>query len=368
MNWQKGEGDRDGDGKKTNQLAGGTTPFAETELAIMMTDRTKQRSNGGCFTRPRSLDTCPNMEEFDKVWRTQQHQCSFTPQKPLPFFFSHTSPPQKPLPYIQILGNAYTSENPTTMAGGIDMSLDDLIKRSAAASSSRRSHGPGPDRRFMVPRPDRTTPYSIPQARQVWQRSTVPEMVLGDESEAKTDNGTKLYISNLDYRVSNDDIKLLFSEEGELKRYSIHYDKSGRSKGTAEVIFTRQSDALAAIKKYNNMRLDGKPLQIELVGTSLVTPAVMPLGQNSLLGRPNDDVLLRVGGSRIHNGFGQGRLPKGHRDLGHNLERYHCIPRGNTKVKGHIGKMTVKDLDDDLERYHLEAKQINNKKYEEVTS
>lgn len=70
--------------------------------------------------------------------------------------------------------------------------------------------------------------------------------------------GTKLYISNLDYGVSNEDIKVfipfvdywndkrdfffvwfcwqwrclqeLFSEVGEMKRYGIHYDKSGRSK------------------------------------------------------------------------------------------------------------------------------------------
>jgi len=44
----------------------------------------------------------------------------------------------------------------------------------------------------------------------------------------------------------------------------------------------RHSDALSAIKKYNNMRLDGKPLQIELVGTS--SPVVAPLHQNNLLG------------------------------------------------------------------------------------
>jgi hypothetical protein len=82
----------------------------------------------------------------------------------------------------------------------------------------------------------------------------------------------------------------LFSEDGELEKYSIHYDQFGRSKGTAEVVFTRQSDALAALKRYNNMRLDGKVLQIELVGTSLVTTAAAttPLDQSSLLGRSND--------------------------------------------------------------------------------
>ncbi|KAF4349275.1 hypothetical protein G4B88_024223 [Cannabis sativa] len=37
------------------------------------------------------------------------------------------------------------------------------------------------------------------------------------------ETGTKLYISNLEYGVSNEDIKDFFSEVGDLKRYSIHY-------------------------------------------------------------------------------------------------------------------------------------------------
>ncbi|KAK7295702.1 hypothetical protein RJT34_18613 [Clitoria ternatea] len=254
------------------------------------------------------------------------------------------------------------------MAAGIDMSLDDIIKKSAAAR--RRSYGPGPERRFPAHNVARTTPYSFPQVRQVWQNNVVPEMVFDDDAASKTETGTKLYVSNLDYGVSNDDIKLLFSEEGELKRYSIHYDKSGRSKGTAEVVFVRKSDALAAIKKYNNMKLDGKPLQIELVGTSLVTPAVLPPCQNSILGRPNDvpvSKLGRVGGTKFHDGFAQGRLPNGFaeekdhirkvsfRTHDHDMGRYHHLPRGRAERKGHIGKLTVKDLDDDLDRYHLEA-------------
>ena len=43
-------------------------------------------------------------------------------------------------------------------------------------------------------------------------------------------------------------------------------------KGTAEVVFSRRQDALAAVKRYNNVQLDGKPMKIEIVGTNIPTP------------------------------------------------------------------------------------------------
>lgn len=36
--------------------------------------------------------------------------------------------------------------------------------------------------------------------------------------------------------------------------------------GSAEVIYTRRSEALQALKRYNNVRLDGKPMKIEVIG------------------------------------------------------------------------------------------------------
>ncbi|ESW11242.1 hypothetical protein PHAVU_008G013600 [Phaseolus vulgaris] len=245
------------------------------------------------------------------------------------------------------------------MAAGIDMSLDDIMRRSAEAATSRR-------RFSFVRSAASTTPYPVPQAR---QRAMFPEMGFEDDGAAMIESGTKLLISNLDYGVSNGDIKLLFSEEGELKRYSINYDQNGRSKGTAEVVFMRHSDALSAIKKYNYMRLDGKPLQIELVRTS--TPVFAPLRQNNLLERPTDSLLSkggRVGGMGFYSDFVQDHLPRGSgkekgysrklyfRDLDHDLERSHHFSRGHAKVKSNNIKVTAKDLDDDLERYHLEAK------------
>ncbi|MBA0678671.1 hypothetical protein Gohar_019058, partial [Gossypium harknessii] len=103
---------------------------------------------------------------------------------------------------------------------------------------------------------------------------------------AAIETGTKLYVSNLDYGVSNDDIKELFSEVGDLKRYAIHYDWTGRSKGTAEVVFSRKADAMAAVKRYNNVQLDGKPMKIEIVGTNIATPAA-PTVANVAFGSSN---------------------------------------------------------------------------------
>ena len=60
--------------------------------------------------------------------------------------------------------------------------------------------------------------------------------------------------------------------------------KSSSVQGTAEVVFSRRQDALSAVKRYNNVQLDGKPMKIEIVGTNIVTPASGPTPANGAIG------------------------------------------------------------------------------------
>ncbi|KDP44996.1 hypothetical protein JCGZ_01496 [Jatropha curcas] len=247
------------------------------------------------------------------------------------------------------------------MSSSLDMSLDDIISKNnrhgggggGGRTSNFRGRGRGrgrvagsgpthgPYRRFLHRDPVRPWPYPMPPATLVREPITSP---IGGSSK---ESGTKLYVSNLDYGVSNEDIKLLFSDVGELKRYSLHYDKSGRSKGTAEVVFARQADALASIKRYNNVQLDGKPIRIELVGVNLFTPpAPMALTTTSNLGKHN-------------GGFRSGQESFGTRGQGHTDVHGRGYTRGQGQGRGHGEKLTADELDADLERYHFEAMQIS---------
>ncbi|KAI5083955.1 hypothetical protein GOP47_0000124 [Adiantum capillus-veneris] len=248
------------------------------------------------------------------------------------------------------------------MTSALDMALDDLIKTNKQSSGEGRGRGgrgrarrgrgassAGPIRKNSTRSTTRPSPYSFTTPAQrapegQWDHDLYEEgaSVAPLRPNTGIETGTKLFISNLDFGVSNEDIKELFSEIGDIKRSTVHYDRSGRSKGTAEVVYSRRADAVAASKRYNNVQLDGKPMKIEIVGTNLAIPAppVRVANGAASIGRgaqvTKETSTRGRGGSSRRGRGGSGRGRGG---------------RGSDK--------SAADLDAELDDYHAEAMQIS---------
>ncbi|KAL8039408.1 hypothetical protein ABFX02_10G035300 [Erythranthe guttata] len=230
----------------------------------------------------------------------------------------------------------------------LDMTLDDMIKKNKSSRAGPRTSGPGPTRRLPNRSASAATPYSSSTSRAPvaqWNHDTFTAEpafpVVGGARVSAIETGTKLLVSNLHFGVSDEDIKEIFSGVGDLKSCSVHYDRVGRSEGTAEVVFFRRRDAEAAIKRYNNVQLDGKPMRIEIIGLNMAMPPLLPLP----LPTPSHgrNVPFQASGSAV-------RRPQG-------------AARGMRKVngvgRGRAEKISAEDLDADLDKYLAKAKETN---------
>jgi RNA recognition motif-containing protein len=72
-----------------------------------------------------------------------------------------------------------------------------------------------------------------------------------------------LYVGNLSYKITDDDLKSNFSEAGEVASATIIKDKfTGQSKGFGFVEMKTEEGAAEAIKKFNGGMLDGKAITV----------------------------------------------------------------------------------------------------------
>jgi cold-inducible RNA-binding protein len=73
----------------------------------------------------------------------------------------------------------------------------------------------------------------------------------------------KLYVGNLPYTTTNDDLKNVFAAVGAVATATVIMDKmSGRSKGFGFVEFESDSDADKAIEMFNGKDMGGRPLTV----------------------------------------------------------------------------------------------------------
>jgi cold-inducible RNA-binding protein len=76
---------------------------------------------------------------------------------------------------------------------------------------------------------------------------------------------TKIYVGNLPYNTTEDDLRTLFAQAGTVSSVTLIKDRdTGQSKGFAFVEMSNQSEAEKAIQTFNGYTLSNRPLKVNL--------------------------------------------------------------------------------------------------------
>jgi cold-inducible RNA-binding protein len=76
---------------------------------------------------------------------------------------------------------------------------------------------------------------------------------------------TKIYVGNLSYDTTEDDLRTLFAQAGTVASVALIKDRdTGQSKGFAFVEMSNQSEAEKAIQTFNGYTLSNRPLKVNL--------------------------------------------------------------------------------------------------------
>ncbi|KTW27676.1 hypothetical protein T552_02116 [Pneumocystis carinii B80] len=95
--------------------------------------------------------------------------------------------------------------------------------------------------------------------------NSIPPNDFTDGATANGDPSETIFVKNLPWSTSNDDLVELFITIGKVDRAEIQYEPSGRSKGTGIVRFDTLSTAQTAISKFQGYEYGGRPLGLSYV-------------------------------------------------------------------------------------------------------
>jgi RNA recognition motif-containing protein len=73
----------------------------------------------------------------------------------------------------------------------------------------------------------------------------------------------KLYVGNLAFETTGDDLKTLFAEAGTVESVSLIEDReTGRSRGFGFIEMQTKEEGAAAVEKFNGTEFGGRPLKV----------------------------------------------------------------------------------------------------------
>ncbi|ROT42701.1 RNA-binding domain-containing protein [Sodiomyces alkalinus F11] len=122
--------------------------------------------------------------------------------------------------------------------------------------------------------------------------ASVPPNPFTDFATAGTERNETIYVRNLPWSTSNEDLVELFTTIGKVEQAEIQYEPSGRSRGTGVVRFDSADTADTAIQKFQGYQYGGRPLGLSFVrylnapgtgGDSMETDAHAGLTQDQIM-------------------------------------------------------------------------------------
>ncbi|KAJ1818821.1 hypothetical protein LPJ60_004118 [Coemansia sp. RSA 2675] len=263
------------------------------------------------------------------------------------------------------------------MSTNLDKSLDDIIgetpRRGGRRGGRQNSKRDSPSRSSPYPRRDggvqkRTSNNAgggMTKQQQAIMFNPAAFMAAAQQQQQQPQGASsgRIHISNLDYAVSEADIRALFGQVGPVRTATLNYGPNGKSKGTGEVQFRNAAHASLAVEKYHGVTLDGRPMRIEIAfnpmaAGGMMMPAMMPApvmqqapastprGRRSGAGNSNSN----AGGNRPSNNAG-GNAGAGNASGGRGNRR----GRGRRSDSDKRSPMSKEALDADLDSYMQDA-------------
>ncbi|PBP16848.1 RNA-binding domain-containing protein [Diplocarpon rosae] len=86
-----------------------------------------------------------------------------------------------------------------------------------------------------------------------------------DYATPGTERSETIYVRNLPWSTSNEDLVELFTTIGKVEQAEIQYEPNGRSRGTGVVRFDSAENADTAIEKFSGYQYGGRPLGLSFV-------------------------------------------------------------------------------------------------------
>eukprot|EP01121_Diplochlamys_sp_Union-15-3_P000101 TRINITY_DN1008_c0_g1_i1.p1 TRINITY_DN1008_c0_g1~~TRINITY_DN1008_c0_g1_i1.p1 ORF type:complete len:245 (-),score=47.00 TRINITY_DN1008_c0_g1_i1:144-878(-) len=176
----------------------------------------------------------------------------------------------------------------------LDMSLDEVAKNQGGGRSfggrgggrggrggrrgGRRDRGTGPIRRERNTRfRSNSAPYNdFGQNKNgadddVWKHDKFDETVdtrrnASNNFSLSSSRPTTVRITNLHYEAFEKDLEGIFKKYGP-QSIKIYYDKAGRSKGKADIVFNTSKDADTAVEEMNGVNIEHQPMELKIVKT-----------------------------------------------------------------------------------------------------